>query len=562
MAKTASIQKQTRSLRGTRNQDEHFFSAEGTAFNEEEVIGSLLKDLELGYDPHEMTEKIIQFGLALTGIPLYQYQYDTAYRIIYSIVAFEGETLTVLWARQSGKSETMAFIVVTLTVLLPTLAKIIPEFDQWKGGFHIGLFAPQGDQVVTTYNRAMSRLRSANAKMILNDPDIDTDLIYEARYHLSNGSTLTGQTASRNSKIESKTYDLVVCEEAQELNDFMVQKSIEPMVTATGGTIAKVGTTGTHKSDFFHEIQRNSQRSRAAKDPRLKFHFEFDYKEIIRQKRDQYRKDGKRFHLNYENIIAKQIEKRGPHAEVFKLSYALQWELETGMFVTDKDWLTIINRKKGFANSTPNPEDFIVAGLDIAKEHASTILTIVKVDYSKSEVPHKEVLKFIELHAISYAEQLQAIVYYLDHYGVDRLVADYTGVGKPFIDMVVAECGDWVEIIPYNFTRASKSDMWVALLSDIQEGRIEIPANKTARETDEYKNCEDQFKGMLKYYEGSYLVAHKSPGYFDDYPDSLGLAIVAANMPGSESMMSVEILETNPFLPQTNIHGLIKNNSW
>jgi hypothetical protein len=39
-------------------------------------------------------------------------------------------------------------------------------------------------------------------------------------------------------------------EEAQDLDTTLVQKSIEPMVSAVGGTIIKCGTTGTSKSDF------------------------------------------------------------------------------------------------------------------------------------------------------------------------------------------------------------------------------------------------------------------------------------------------------------------------
>jgi hypothetical protein len=41
----------------------------------------------------------------------------------------------------------------------------------------------------------------------------------------------------------------ILLEEAQDLDTTLVQKSIEPMVSA-GGTIIKCGTTGTSKSDF------------------------------------------------------------------------------------------------------------------------------------------------------------------------------------------------------------------------------------------------------------------------------------------------------------------------
>lgn len=210
----------------------------------ESIDTSSVEGKTVSFDAHFITNRIMEFGKILTGIPLYEYQEAIAYRIIYSVITFEGSVLTVLLSRQSGKSETMAFVIDTLTVLLPALAKVLPELEQFSTGFRVGLFAPQSDQVVTTYSRAMTRLNSANAEMILSDPDISVSMESNVRLSLSNGSFLAGQVASKQSKIESKTYDLVICEEAQDIDDFIVQKSIEPMLSATGGTLLKVGTTG------------------------------------------------------------------------------------------------------------------------------------------------------------------------------------------------------------------------------------------------------------------------------------------------------------------------------
>ena len=74
-----------------------------------------------------------------------------------------------------------------------------------------------------------------------------------ARLELSNGSFLAGQVASKQSKIESKTYDLVIVEEAQDVDDLIVSKSIEPMLSSTAGTLIKVGTTGMTKN---HSIMK------------------------------------------------------------------------------------------------------------------------------------------------------------------------------------------------------------------------------------------------------------------------------------------------------------------
>lgn len=545
-----------------KKEEGYVFEAEGSAFSEDELLSIKDESYELGHDPSFLTEKIIEFGLILTGIPLYEYQKEAIYRIIYSVVAFEGETITALWARQSGKTEALSFIVDSLCVILPSLAKVIPTLGQFKNGIRIGLFAPQSDQVVTTYTRALSRLKSENAELIMADPEIDTGLEYDSRLALSNGSSLTGQTAGKTSKIESKTYDLVFIEEAQDMDDFLVQKSIEPMVTATAGTIVKVGTTGTRKCDFFYEIQRNIKRGVGKHSGKMRFHFEYNYLDVIRQKRKQFEVDRNPFHLNYERFIAKQIDKRGKNSDSFKLSYALIWDLESGMFLTDRDWNNIINKKRGFVRVVEDNWD-VRAGLDLAKENASTVLTIAKVfPVEEFKPPRKEVLRFIELHGMNYELQHELILEALIEYNVNTVYVDATGVGKPIADRLLHACGHYVNVVPYTFSRPSKSEMWLALKADIDAKRLMIPANNAARETEEYRKCEFQMKGMNKWYEGGYLVAQKSEeSEFDDYCDSLGLMTLAGNV---DAEVMEEIMdENNPFFPgSSDILDTINKMAW
>jgi hypothetical protein len=538
------------------------FETKGEKLDEKAVLLMAEEAESLGFDPDFLTSKIIEFGLALTGIPLYDYQREAAYRIIYSIVTKEGETITLLFARQSGKTECLAFVADTLCVILPVLAKVIPSLGEFKSGFRIGLFAPQSDQVTTTYSRALSRLKSDNATLIMEDSDIKTGLVYDSRLVLSNGSYLAGQTASKTSKIESKTYDLIFIEEAQDTDDLMVSKSIEPMLTATSGTLVKIGTTGTRKCDFWYEIQRNIKRSTGKNSGKLRYHFEYNYKEIIKQKRRQYEADKNLFHLNYEKFIEKQIEKRGINSDSFKLAYALIWSLETGMFITDQEWNKIINKKKSFIRVVEDDWD-IRAGLDIAKDNASSVVTIVKVyPYEEFKPNKKEVINIIDLGGLDYEQQHEYFLDILVDYNVNTLYADYTGVGKPVVDRLTYACGDYVNIVPYIFTRPTKSEMWFNLRADIETGRLIIPASNSARDTPEYKNLESQIKGMIKWYDGGYLVANKGEDSdFDDYPDSLGLACLAGNSETPDTS-KVEESDGNPFLNNSGILDSINKNSW
>ena len=173
----------------------------------------------MAYDPYRLAEVLLKIGQQMTGIHLYSYQEPPAFRIIYSMLARDGAEITMLFARQSGKSEIVTFCVVTLGVLLPVLAKIFPrELGHFSMGVKMGLLAPQGEQVQTIYSRCMERLLSEPVKMFLDDPDILDAPLSSVHFKLKSGSFLTGQSAAKQSKIESKTYHIVFMDEAQDMD--------------------------------------------------------------------------------------------------------------------------------------------------------------------------------------------------------------------------------------------------------------------------------------------------------------------------------------------------------
>ena len=542
----------------TKEAEGFVFPTDGEKFTDE--MASILKGKTVSFDAHEITSKIMEFGKILTGVSLYDYQEVAAYALIYSVITFSGDVKTMLFSRQSGKSETIAFVIDTLCVILPALGNIIPDLEQFKTGFRVGLFAPQSDQVTTTYSRALTRLNSANAEMVLEDPDIDTYLESNVRLKLSNGSYLAGQVASKQSKIESKTYDFVIVEEAQDVDDLIVSKSIEPMLSATGGTLVKVGTTGMFKNHFYYEIQHNRQLDRKIKDPRIRSHFEFNYKDIIIDRRKQFKIDGKRFHLNYEADVMRKKERWGEDSQAFKLAYALIWDLESGMLLTDKEYNRIINKKLGF--QMPSLRDRVVAGIDIGKSPAETVLTIARVfEEQDSEKPYKQILAWVALGGLDYEAQHHAIMDCVVEFNITTLYADYTGVGKAVVDRLMYACGEYVDIIPYTFTAQSKSDMWFNFISEIQTRHLIVPANKQVRATTEYMKFEEQMKNCQKYFNGAYMVCEKSDGYFDDFVDSCALMCMAANSE-EEVENEMEVLENPLYGNVTSVVESIKRNSY
>ena len=182
---------------------------------------------------------------AFVGHELHPYQKPLARRIMESVILNDGEEITALAARQSGKSETIANTVITMMVLLPKLAKMYPELlGRFKDGIWVGMFAPVEGQVETLFGRSVNRLTSERAQEILGDPEIDDSLGkvpgVTRQIRLKNsGSTLMMMTANPRAKIESKSVHLIVIDEWQEADDFVVSKSISPMLAYYSGKIGR-----------------------------------------------------------------------------------------------------------------------------------------------------------------------------------------------------------------------------------------------------------------------------------------------------------------------------------
>jgi len=177
---------------------------------------------------NKLIDKILKFMVVLVGHDLHSYQKPLARRIIESVLINDGEEITALASRQSGKTETVSDTLATLMVLLPLLAKIYPDLlGRFKGGLWVGMFAPTESQAETLFSRTVTRLTSERAQEVLGDPEIDDTAakvggVTKMVRLKKSGSTLTMMTANPRAKIESKSFHVVVIDECQEADDFVV----------------------------------------------------------------------------------------------------------------------------------------------------------------------------------------------------------------------------------------------------------------------------------------------------------------------------------------------------
>ena len=522
----------------------------------------------MAFDAYRLTEVLMIIGQRMTGIQLYSYQYPPAFRIIYSMLVNDGAEVTMLFARQSGKSEVITFCVVVMGVLFPVLAKIFPkQMGHFTNGVKMGLLAPQGEQVNTVYSRCMERLLSDPVRDFLDDPDILDSPMSAVHFRLKSGSFLTGQSAAKQSKIESKTYHIVFLDEEQDMDTEKVRKSIMPMLASTFGTCVRTGTPNRNKGDFYYTIKNNEKEDRKLTSPkeRLKkqLHFQYDYNEVIRSKREMFKKDNMDFHLLYEKAVNRDKKAMGENSDYFRLAYRVEWILEVGMFITDKQLEECCFDRRISKPTIDKKFDFIVAGLDIASARNDTVLTIGKVDSPAGEFgdrPRKTLVDWVVLSSTNYEEQFHIIAEALMKNHVKVLYSDNTGVGRALTDVLTYHLQDYLEVVPYTFTPSSKSDMWKALDEDIINRRIVVPAHRSIKDTNHFKMFEEQMTNLQKFWKGSYMVCDKTSGYNDDFCDSLGLMNLAGNhlySPPTE----IEVTENN-LINTHHRNSMVRDSRW
>jgi hypothetical protein len=485
----------------------------------------------------KLIDRCIQFQTALVGHELHPYQMPLARRIIESVIINDGEEVTALAARQSGKSETIANTVAALMVLLPRLAKMYPDLlGQFKDGIWIGMFAPVEGQVETLFGRTVNRLTSERALEILGDPEIDDSLgkvpgVTRQIKLKNSGSSLMMMTANPRAKIESKSFHLIVIDECQEADDFVVSKSISPMLAYYSGTMVKTGTPTTSKNNFYRSIQLNKRRQTSAKSRQN--HFEWDWRDVAK------------VNENYGKFIKKEMLRIGEDSDEFQMSYLCKWLLERGMFVTS----TIMDELGDTSSETVRAwhRTPVVVGIDPARKLDSTVVTVVWVDWDRPDefgyFDHR-ILNWMEIQGDDWEDQYFQIVQFLSNYDVLAVGVDANGVGDAVAQRLKLLLPR-AEVHSLGSSQPEQSKRWKHLKALIDRRMVGWPAHAKTRRLRTWKRFYQQMTDLETKFTGPNFLA-KAPEEahaHDDYADSLAIACCLTM---DLTMPSVEV-SSSPF---------------
>lgn len=504
----------------------------------------------------ELVRSVFSFCELYSGVTFYPYQEQFSKRVIRSVLENDGEEITALFARQSGKSETVADTTGGLMIILPQMANM-PMFaddsrlKMFKDGMWIGIFAPSLRQAQTTYGKIKARLQCKNAQAILEDPEFR--LFFNTSngqtVSLTNGSFATAISASEGANIEGESFKLIICEEAQDISNYKVRKSIHPMGAAYNATIVKIGTATTFKGDFYEAIQRN--KAAMEKKKGLRNHFEYDW--TIAAK----------YNPNYAKYVEKEKKRLGEKSDEFRMSYCLEWIIERGMFV-DITKFEQDNTEPMLERVLSDKTATHVAGIDLGGKGDDTIITMTEVDWNMPVVIESFINENNEEETYTafntyikdwccisnepdYEEQYPQIVDYLGHFKLARVVCDATREASVSHRLRAnLNC----EVIPYIFTPKSKSELYKHLDREITSGRARVCGGVETVQTREYKDFMLQLGELQKGWSGAnMIVSHPTDKDHDDYPDSWALAVWGASFRGEVN--NTETVK-NRFTARTN----------
>jgi hypothetical protein len=477
---------------------------------------------EAGFATEEETTRVLVAGIlrlaeqVAEGL-LFPYQSEVADRLVESVVIGDRAELTILQARQSGKTETIACCVVALMILMPRLAEAFPDrFAHMRRGFLVGVFAPTEEQALTMWDRIEERFTSELMQAVLEDVEIQDQLVKDGPrvMTLSKCKSLCRvQTANPRANIESKTYHLIVIDEAQDADAYKVRKSIHPMAAFHGGTIVKAGSGSTKRGDFHTAIQRN--RRRQVKHGARRYHFEYDWRYCAR------------YNARYRGFVEEEKIRIGEDSDEFRMSYDCIFLLERGMFTTQEQLdalgdVTMPIQRHWHASR-------LVAGLDLGRKQDNTVLTVVWVDWDHPDpetgfYDHR-ILNWLELQGDQWETQYAKIVRFLRDYSVVILGVDGQGGGDVVADRLTRLLPH-IQVEAVGSNTGDQGPRWSHLMALMGRGLVSWPARADTKRLKIWQRFETQMRDLEKEYRGRFLLAaapNESDAH-DDFPDSLAIA--------------------------------------
>jgi hypothetical protein len=424
-------------------------------------------------------------------------------------------------SRQAGKTTA---VVLTIDFIMVYFTKL------FNRRVNIGIFAPQHEQAKTDFDRLKEALFREGELAL---PTVKEEREFKEQSNaktliLPNGNSCFIFPVTSTSKPESKTLDLIIFEESQDLDDRIVKEQIWPMGASTNAPRIYIGTAGTRICHFYRLGQSSSG---------IKLYFD----DIKNQRRKIYEETQDARHLIYEQTISQEIELNGLESDEIQRPYFGKWLIGTGQFTTAEELDALIDQKRS-RPTWQHTKYECFAGIDTAKHPDSTVVTIIRYN---SETGKKDLLNWCELRGENYQDQFDIIKQFLANYRVVGIAIDSTGQGDFMPDMFERHT-EWADensgLYRVKFSSVSKDLIYKNLKVSIKELLTTLPKldmKQGVRFRQEMLDLQQEYKGqLLSVHHPDDANAH------DDYADSWALAEWAYAKHNEHNVASIALVTT------------------
>lgn len=358
-------------------------------------------------------------------IDFYDYQRRPSNAILRRIFLREGGRLAIEFSRQSGKTTMLVLTIVFLAIHVFAIGKYFQypfRTVARRKVFTMIIFAPAFDQAKTDFSAIKTCLEHLRIKF---REEVCVDARYQIEEEESNANTLVLENGvtihifslSENSHPESKTGDVLFCEESQHVLDHRYENVAQPMGVATKATEIMVGTAGYARCIFMESITAADLERREV--------YIADVEAVMHDKKQRYEEDGNPFHLNYVEKYQEILEDLGQDSDTIKTQYQLVWVIGSGMFFSSEQEILKLTGEYDEVHDTDEPTWLFI---DWAKDVSKTVATFADRDL--------HILSWLELHGEKYDEQWTHIDRKCQNYNIIAIGMDSTGTQDQNLDWI------------------------------------------------------------------------------------------------------------------------------
>ncbi len=410
---------------------------------------------------------ISRFASDILGKPLYPYQAEVAEAILASILSGEGRVFTVMMSRQSGKNQLSAVLEAFLLTSMRqgTIVKAAPTFNP---------------QIINSRLRLLSLL----------DTSLTRDRVWQSQGHIVGlapqghqallrthaGPRVLFFSAGPESNVVGATADILLeIDEAQDVAQEKFERDFRPMASTRNATTVLYGTAWSDTTLLAQQRAINLELERRTGQRQ---HFEYDWHTLAA------------INPAYRSFVEQEIARLGEDHPAIQTQYLLQPISGAGYFLNTLQHTLLQGTHRW--QEMPVDATCYIAGMDVAGEERSdpehslmtpgrrsnshrdsTVLTIGQVRYNEFHLPIIEVVHHEWWTGLTYMDQYAHTLALMDLWGIRALAIDATGLGAGLASLLLDRFGN-ERIIPFVFSRSSKSHLAYQLLSLLNSNRLKL----------------------------------------------------------------------------------------